>query len=101
MKKMLLLLGVLIFAVPAWAADTAGAPAVNPSASASFGQATQPGKETPKKAHKKKKKKKAKSAATESATSSCPQQCRNMNCPPPGGPLKLCCPVAPYTQTCP
>jgi hypothetical protein len=24
-----------------------------------------------------------------------------MACPPPGGVSKLCCPVVPYTQTCP
>lgn len=101
MKKMLLLLCALTFAAPAWAADTAGAPA-NPPASASSAQAApaaQPGKGTPKKA--KKKKKKAKKAVDKSVTTICPQQCRTMNCPPPGGGVKLCCPVAPYTQTCP
>lgn len=102
MKNMLLLL-LALTVVPVWAADTAGAPAANPAASESAGQAAQPGKETPKKAHKKKKQKqkKAKSAATESVTANCPLACQNMNCPPPGGPYKLCCPVAPFTQTCP
>ncbi len=78
MKKLLLLLCALIFAAPAWAADTAGAPA-NPSASTSSGQADQPGKETPKKA--KKKKKKAKSAATNKSILSCPTGCALMACP--------------------
>lgn len=101
MKNMLLLLCALIFAAPVWAADTAGAPA-NPPASASSAQAApaaQPGKEALKKA--KKKKKKAKSAANKGVTVACPQTCRVMACPPPGGVSKLCCPVVPYTQTCP
>ena len=90
MKKMLLLLCGLIFAAPAWAADTAGAPA-NPPASASSAQAAsaaQPGKETPKKA--KKKKKKAKSAATDKSVLSCPTGCTLVHCPAPVGPI-VCC----------
>lgn len=94
MKRMLLLLCALIFAVPAWAADKAGEPAANPSAATA-----QSSKETPKKTHKKKKK--AKSAATKSVTTTCPTACKSMNCPPPGGTIRLCCPLAPYTQTCP
>ena len=106
MKKTLLLLSALIFAAPAFAADTAGAASAVPAASTAPEKATQP--DTAKKAKKTKKakkktapKKKAANAATESLTTSCPQQCRTMNCPPPGGPQMLCCPVAPYTQTCP
>lgn len=101
MKKMLLLLCALIFAAPVWATDTAGAPA-NPPASASSAQAApaaQPGKGTPKKALKKKKK--TKKAVDKSVTATCPQTCRVMACPPPGGASMLCCPVAPYNQTCP
>lgn len=101
MKKMLLLLCALIFAAPAWATDTTGTPA-NPPASASSAQAVpaaQPGKGTPKKA--KKKKQKAKKAVDKSITATCPQTCKIMNCPPPGGSSRLCCPVVPYTQTCP
>jgi hypothetical protein len=43
----------------------------------------------------------AQSAAIQSIETTCPQICRVMHCPPPGGPIKKCCPVAPYTQTCP
>ncbi len=31
----------------------------------------------------------------------CAAECAVMQCPTPGGPPKLCCPVAPHTQTCP
>jgi hypothetical protein len=43
----------------------------------------------------------AQSAAIQSVETTCPQICRVMTCPPPGGVTKKCCPVAPYTQTCP
>jgi len=85
MKK-LLLLCALIFAAPASAVDTAGAPA-NPPASASSVQAApaaQPAKEAPKKAQKKKKKaqkKKAESAATDKSILTCPDGCALMACP--------------------
>lgn len=100
MKNLLLLLSALIFAAPAWAAEPTGAPTNTPAA-ASSAPAAQPAKETPKKAKKKKKKKMAKSAATKSVTTACTKTCVIMNCPPPNGASQLCCPVAPYTQTCP
>ena len=80
-KNLLLLLSALMFAAPAWAADTAGAPA-NPPASASSAQAApadQPSKETSKKA--KKKKKKIKSAATNKSILTCTTGCALMACP--------------------
>lgn len=43
----------------------------------------------------------AQSATIQSIEATCPQICRVMHCPPPGGVVKKCCPVAPYNQTCP
>ncbi|OGS81168.1 MAG: hypothetical protein A2Z94_02350 [Gallionellales bacterium GWA2_55_18] len=40
-------------------------------------------------------------AAIRGVTVTCPQICRIMPCPPPNGTSKLCCPVYPYSQTCP
>ena len=97
MKNMLLLV-TLMFAVPAWAADTAGTPVANTTAATSPEQAAQPVKKAPKKTPKKKIKK---AAIAKSNLTPCPQQCRTMSCPPPIGPTKKCCPVAPYTQSCP
>jgi hypothetical protein len=96
MKKILLLVA-LMFTVPAWAADTAGAPAANTAAATNPEQAVQPAKKAPIKAPKKK----AKKALAKSNLTPCPQQCRTMHCPMPSGPVKTCCPVAPYTQSCP
>lgn len=102
MKNLLLLLSALIFAAPAFAADTAGAASAVPSASAAPEKATQP--DTAKKAKKTKKakkktapKKKAEATATEGvAPMGCPTGCQTMNCPPPGGPVR-CCNTATYT----
>jgi PBP1b-binding outer membrane lipoprotein LpoB len=77
MKK-LLLLAALMFAVSGCATtETAQEPAAQTTA-----EPTQ-------------------SAAIQSVETTCPQICRMMPCPPPGGPYKKCCPVAPYNQTCP
>lgn len=85
MKKMLLLLGALIFAVPAWATDTAVTPTTSePSALTSTISQTVKGLASDtlniviKDAH----------------AAACPQTCRVMACPPPSGPVKLCCPLA-------
>lgn len=99
MKKLLLLLCALIFAAPAWAADTAGAASAVPSASTMPEKATQP--DTAKKTKKTKKKtaskKKAESAATESvAPMGCPAGCSSMHCPPPSGPV-MCCKITNFT----
>ena len=85
MRNILLLLGALIFAASVWAAETASAPSTGTAATTDSGQisaASAP-------------------AATDSTTETCPQTCKIMNCPPPFGPIKKCCPVYPYTQTCP
>lgn len=92
MKKMLLLLLALSFVMPAWAGD------VQP-AQPSSAQATQLPPET-----------RTGPSILESAlgvvvkdayAASCPVTCKTMNCPPPNGTVKLCCPKYPYTQTCP
>lgn len=98
MKGLLLLLSALIFAVPAWAADTAGAA---PAAQATA-PAAEPGKEAPKKAHKKKKAKakaKAKSAAATEGATGCVSPCTITNCPPPSGPI-ICCHPKPVYGAC-
>jgi len=72
MKK--LLLSVLILALSGCAAEDKSA-STSPEATA-----TQPG------------------AIVETI---CPKPCQTMACPPPNGTRRLCCPVLPYTQTCP
>jgi hypothetical protein len=76
MKNILLILLALIV-MPAWAADAPPAP-TEPKPAAQ----TAP-------------------AAPDTVTVACPVQCQSMNCPPPNGVYKLCCPRSPYTQTCP
>lgn len=85
MQKALLLLLALIFAVPAWAVEATDTPA-SPPTSPEQTQATptQPDGQ----------------ALIASTEATCPRQCITMSCPPPSGPIKVCCPVFPYSQTC-
>lgn len=90
MKKILLLLSALIFSAAAWAADTADATnAANPSVPVAAEQAAQTASPA------------AESFQLATGAATCPVACRLQRCPPPIGPTKMCCPMAPYTQTCP
>lgn len=84
MKKLLLLVSALIFVFPVWAEDAPPAPTVNTPASGEAAPVAEPDSTTP-----------------DTVTTACTKTCVMMNCPPPSGPVKLCCPVSPYTQTCP
>lgn len=75
--KRLLLLGSLIFAISGCCSMDGMKAAAKPAASP------------------------AQTPAAEGVMATCPIACTSMNCPPPGGAYKLCCPVAPYNQTCP
>lgn len=105
MKMKILLLSLCLSVAPAWAADAGGTAPAEKTSTQAAAPAAQPGQKAPEKAKKKKTKKKkakaAKSEAGEGTTSSCPKSCVMMNCPPPSGTYQLCCPVAPYNQTCP
>lgn len=83
MKNALLILLALIV-TPAWAAD---APPANPPAATLLAQAEPAPAPEP--------------ATPDGATAACPVTCVTMACPPPSGTVKVCCPRAPYTQTCP
>jgi PBP1b-binding outer membrane lipoprotein LpoB len=81
MKNKLLLLSVLILALSGCATDGGGTTTTAPTSSTSSVQKT--------------------TTSTESVAVTCPVECRTMNCPPPNGTTKLCCPRVPYNQTCP
>lgn len=88
MKRMLLLLGALILSSAVWAADITEAPPAEHSSAGTeqVAQTTPPP---------------AESFQLAAGAATCPVACRIQACPPPIGPVKKCCPVTPYTQTCP
>lgn len=101
MKNLLLLLSTLIFAVPAWAADTAGAPAAEKPAAQATASDSQPAKKATKKARKHKKRKTAESKSNATAAPlACATGCVLMNCPPPGGSSVCCHKVGGVYQPC-